>query len=164
MGPTRTGNILILYGHGLLMSGDTFTFKRAQIHRTNIYVWTRDGIPIWDTQIELIANLAIQNNIIEARTATSVFQSRIGGASVTDHLIEHPHRLRLPDLTTLTHQTPIAALGATVHHNQPTLGGSSLMVLMVDQNSPPIYLSQILSNINFSGRSLDVLWCACRSS
>lgn len=161
-GPTLTGNILVLYGHGALTRG-TFDFKRTHDTRINLYAWTREGIAVWDSQIQLAANEAIAHGTIRDSYAT-VNSSRIGGTPFKDYLIGPPDDLALPTIPGGYGQTAIPALGATVHHDAPTLAGSDRVVLMVDDGEDAILLSTIIDDPNFNNRPWDILWCACKSS
>lgn len=160
-GPTPTGNILVLYGHGAMTTA-TFDFRRADAYKINLYSWTKEGIAVWDTQIQLAANEAIANGTIRKSYAT-VNSSRIGGSLFKDYLIGYPENLALPTIPVGYANTAIAALGATVYHNAATLAGSNRMVLMVNNGQPPILLSTIIDDPNFTNRPLDILWCACKS-
>lgn len=160
-GPTQTGNVLVLYGHGAV-TDQTFDFRRPNASRINLYAWTREGIAVWDTQIELAANEAIASGTIRNSYAT-VNSSRIGGTVFKDYLIGPPGGLRLPAIPAGYHNTAIAALGATVHHNAATLVASTHMVLMIDAGQPARLLSTIISEPNFANRPFDILWCACKT-
>jgi len=161
-GPTSTGNILVLYGHGA-MTDATFDFRRDNAARVNLYSWTREGIPVWDTQIQLAADDGLTYGTIRASYAT-VNSSRIGGALLKDYIIGPPDGLRLPNVPGGYNQTAIAALGATVQHNGATVAASTRLLLMVDNGNAPILLSDILNDANFNNRAFDVLWCACKST
>ncbi|MYM31008.1 hypothetical protein GTP58_21960 [Duganella sp. CY15W] len=160
-GPTRTANLLVLYGHGAVLD-QTFNFQRPDASKINLYSWTREGIPVWDIQIQAAATQALANNTISASYAT-VNSSRIGGAQFKDYLIGAPTGLALPAIPAGYGTTAIAALGATVRHDAPTLGASTRLILMVDNGRPNIRLSALLNDANFNGRPFDVLWCACKS-
>jgi|GEM_PF-4703761 len=160
-GPTPTGNVLILYGHGALTDA-TFDFRRAGPACANLYSWTREGIPVWDSQIQRAADDALASGTIRSSYAT-VNSSRIGGTTLRDYILAWPEGLALPAIPAGYNQTAIAALGATAHHNGATVAASTRILLMIDDNNPPIYLSDALNDPNFSARPLDVLWCACRS-
>jgi hypothetical protein len=160
-GPTPTGNVLVLYGHGAV-TDNTFDFRRADNHKINLYAWTREGIAVWDIQIELAANDAIAKGTIRDSYA-AVNSSRIGGTTRKDYLIGPPNGLRLPTIPAPYGNTTIAALGANVHHNAATIAGSNRMVLMVNAGQPPILLSTIIYDPNFNARPLDILWCACKT-
>lgn len=160
-GPASTGNILVLYGHGAVTE-NTFDFRRSDATKINLYSWTREAIPVWDTQIQLAADDAIANGTIRSSYAT-VNSSRIGGTVMKDLVIGPPDGLRLPDIPIGYVATPIAALNATVHHNGATIAASTRMVLMVDDNNDVLFFSGIIADPNFSGRSFDILWCACKS-
>jgi hypothetical protein len=160
-GPTPTGNILVLYGHGAV-TDDTFDFRRSNADKINLYSWTKEGIPVWDRQIQLAANTAIASGQIEQSYAT-VNSSRIGGAIFKDYLIGSPDGLALPTIPIGYNITNIVALGVTVHHDAATIAASNRMLLMVNTGSGIIRLSDIISNPNFNAISMDVLWCACKS-
>lgn len=160
-GPTPTGNILVLYGHGAV-TDNTFDFRRPDAHKINLYSWTREGIAVWDTQIELAANNAIASGTIMDSYAT-VNSSRTGGTIFKDYLIGPPTGLRLPTIPVGYGNTAIAALAATVQHNAATIAGSNRMVLMINAGQPPILLSTIINDPHFTTRPFDVLWCACKS-
>ncbi len=162
VGPTATGNILMLYGHGA-MAGATFDFRRADAYKINLYSWTREAIPVWDSQIQLAADTAIANGTIRNSYAT-VNSSRIGGTLLQDSLIGPPTGLALPTIPGAWGTTAIAALGATVRHNAATLAGSNRMVLMVNAGANAVRLSTIISNASFAQRTMDVLWLACKSA
>jgi hypothetical protein len=161
MGPTPTGNILVIYGHGGLTS-DTFDFRRPSGQQMNLYSWTRVSIPVWDRQIQLAADDALANGTILDSYAT-VNSSRIGGTILKDYILQAPTGLAMPTLP--AHNTPIPALGATIYHNNATLALSNRMLITVIAVPPlhTITLSQILANPSFAGRAFDVLWCACKS-
>jgi hypothetical protein len=161
LGPALTGNILVLYGHGAVTE-DTFDFKRAHDHRMNIYSWTRKGIAVWDTQIELAANDALAHGKIRDSYAT-VNSSRIGGTIMNDYLIGPPYGLRLPHIPRTFSRTPIPELGATAHHDELSLELSKRIVLMIDDESQNVGMSAILYAPEFIDRPFDVLWCACKS-
>ncbi len=160
-GPTLTGNILVLYGHGAV-TNNRFDFKRPDNCRINLYAWTRVGIAVWDTEIELAANDAIANGVVRESYAT-VNSSRIGGAVLDDYLIGPPTGLRLPNVPGGYGNTPVDALGGSVRHNSVTLAGSNRMVFMVNDGGPAIRLSTIINDANFRDRPFDILWCACKS-
>lgn len=160
-GPATTGNILILYGHGALTDA-TFDFRRAAPARANIYSWTREGIPVWNTQVQLAVDDGLASGTIRSSYAT-VNSSRIGGAELRDYILAALDGTPLPVIPGGYNQTAVAALGATVHHNGATIAASNRMILMVDDGNAPILLSDALNDANFNARPLDVLWCACRS-
>jgi hypothetical protein len=160
--PTSTGNVLVLYGHGAL-TPNTFDFRRANTCRINLYSWTKETIPVWDRQIVAAANDAIAATPTIRNSYATVNSSRIGGTPFKDYLLGDPGTLRLPTIPGTFGTTPIPALGATVRHNAATLPTSTRMILMVNAMQPPILLSTIITNPNFSTRPLDILWCACKS-
>lgn len=161
-GPASTGNILVLFGHGAPTDA-TFDFRRAQTARVNLYSWSRDGVPVWDRQIQLAANDALASGTIRNSYAT-VNSSRIGGTLMRDYVLSAPDGLNLPTIPAGYRTTSLSALGATVHHNAATLGASTLMLLLVDAGQSPVALSDVLNDAAFNARPLDVLWCACKSS
>jgi hypothetical protein len=160
-GPTATGNVLVLYGHGAV-TDQTFDFRRASASRINLYAWTKEGIAVWDRQIQSAANDAIASGAISTSYAT-VTSSRIGGTLFKDYRIGPPTGLALPTIPAAYGSTAIAALGATVRHNAATLAGSNRMVLMINAGQATQLLSAIISDPNFNARALDILWCACKS-
>jgi hypothetical protein len=92
MGPTPTGNILVLYGHGGIRN-DTFDFRWPNAARINLYSWTREGIPVWDIQIQAAANEALAGTI--STSFATVNSSRIGGTSIK-LTCRRPARWRYP--------------------------------------------------------------------
>lgn len=144
------------------MTDATFDFRRDATARVNLYAWTREDIPVWNTQIQLAVDDAFINGIIRNSYAT-VNSSRIGGATLRDYVLASPDGVPLPTIPGGYNQTAIAALGATVHHNGATLAASTRMLLVVNDASPPILLSDILADANFNARPLDALWCACKT-
>lgn len=160
MGPTLTNNILVIYGHGGILD-DTFNFQRASGQQLNLYSWTRESIPVWDTQIELAANDALTNGKIRDSYAT-VNSSRVGGTLLTDYVLQEPAGLRMPTIP--AHNTPVPGLGGIIHHNNTTVATSNRLLFTMNTPAPfTIRLSDILMNSNFAGRAIDVLWCACKS-
>jgi len=161
MGPTPTGNILVIYGHGGVTK-NTFDFRRPTGQQINLYSWTGEGIPVWDSQIQLAANDALGTGTIRESYAT-VNSSRIGGTLYKDYILRAPAGLAMPTLP--AHNTPVAALGATIYHNNVTVGLSTRMLITVDAIPAlhTINLSQILADPSFAGRAFDILWCACKS-
>jgi hypothetical protein len=158
-GPTPTGNVLVLYGHGAVLD-ENFNFKRPE--RINLYAWTREGIAVWDTQIQLAADDAIATGAIRDSYAT-VNSSQVGGTLFKDYLLASPDNLRLPTVPDGYSNTTIAALGAKVQHNAAALAGSNRMVLMIIRGQPAVRLSAIINDPNFSNKAFDILWCACKS-
>ncbi|MBA4136070.1 MAG: hypothetical protein C0518_01985 [Opitutus sp.] len=155
----------MLYGHGALTES-TFDFRRAQGARINLYSWTREGIPVWDTQIELAANSALQDGEIRQSFAT-VNSSRIGGTVLRNYALFAPTDLRLPTVPDGFNETEIEIEGVevTVHHNGATIEASNRLLLMIDENDDDnfLFLTDVFNDENFADRSLDVLWCACKS-
>jgi hypothetical protein len=161
MGPQATGTILVLYGHGSLRN-ETYDFRRPDAAKVNLYAWTREGIPVWDVQIKLAAEDALQSGTIRASFST-VNSSRIGGAQIRDYDFASPVGLALPTVPVGYHTTLVATLGATVHHNNATLATSTRMLLMLNPGAPMVRQSTILHDPAFANRTMDALWCACRS-
>ncbi len=104
---------------------------------------------------------AFDNGAIdEGRVKTQ--SSRIGGTQIKDYILHPPTDLE-PYIPGAYNQTAVAALDATVHHNQAGIGVSSRLLLLLDDDADPTLLSTIISDPNFTGRPFDVLWCACKS-
>ncbi|MBA3849521.1 MAG: hypothetical protein C0502_05925 [Opitutus sp.] len=164
-GPTRTTAILVLYGHGAL-SDATFDFKRDAGARLNLYSWTREGIPVWDTQIELAANSALQDGEIRDSYAT-VNSSRIGGTRLKNYVLAAPTGLRPATVPAGFQETQfeIEGVAVTVQHNAATIAASTRMLLTIDENENDdiLFLTDFFNDANFADRQLDVLWCACKS-
>lgn len=152
----------MLYGHGAIDVGAEFDFRRADAVKMNLYSWTREGIPVWDRQIQLAADDAIANGAIRNSYA-QVQSSRIGGTPARDYILAPPDGLALPTIPAGYGQTAIPALNATVHHSAATLAASTRMVLFIDTDQNPVQLSQVINDASFATRPFDVLWCACRS-
>jgi hypothetical protein len=172
----ETGNILIIYGHGAVVNDETFDFRRPDAAKAILYAWTREGIEIWDTQMKLVADEVTQHGTINEGYATRN-SSRIGGTILKDLVVEPPVGLHLPNVAGLA-ATAIPALGATVYHNAPVLAASTRMVFMMNiamvpgapapapaaDHQPQLHFSTIITDPNFSGRPLDILWCACKGT
>ena len=60
------------------------------------------------------------------------------------------------------HTTAIAALHATVRHNNATIAGSGRMILTVDVGHGPVALLVLFNDPNFAHRPLDVRWDVCK--
>jgi hypothetical protein len=161
MGPTATGTILVLYGHGGLRN-DTYDFRRPDAAKINLYSWTREGIPVWDVSIQRSANEALSAGTI-SKSFAAVNSSRIGGTLIKDYDFAPPTNLALPTVPAGFHTTAIATLHATAQHNNAALGASTRILLMLNAGAAFARQSAILADPAFANRSMDVLWCACKS-
>jgi hypothetical protein len=160
MGPTPTGNILVLYGHGALANA-TYDFRRPAAAKINLYSWTREGIPVWDRQVQLAAGQALTAGTISASFAT-VNSSRIGGTLINDYFLQPDNQIPLPVVPAGYHTTAVATLAASVQHNNATLAASTRMYLMLNAGAANVLQSTILADAAFVNRTMDVLWCACK--
>lgn len=110
----------------------------------------------------MAATDALSTGNISASFAT-VNSSRIGGATLVDYTFGAPTNAALPTLPAGYTHTALASLNATVSHNNATLAGSTRMLLMLNAGAATVRQSQILADPAFAQRTMDVLWCACRS-
>lgn len=159
-GPTPTGNILILDGHGSMDPETTFNFQRADADKVNFYAWVRQGVAINTVQADHVADEALEHGTIN-NSYSSVNSSRIGGTPLHEYELYHGAAVNVP-IPGAYHTTAIPALHATVRHNAPTIAASDRMVLTVDAGHGPLRLSAILADPNFAHRSMDVLWDVCK--
>lgn len=157
---------LMLFGHGASLTGTTFNFQRTAPNASKIYFWAIEGKPsraYSDAMDSIIANAGT----IPVGWAQEK-ASRIGGALVTEHLLEDP--TLNPDLVpwlpanfaTLGHNTALAALNGTVYHNAATIAASNVMVFRINNGAAGVHLSTILADANFNARPLDIAWLVCR--
>ena len=165
----KTGNTLIIYGHGATTEF-TFDFRRPAAHVAVLYAWTREGIFIWDSQMQKVANELLQKGSISS-SYSNQNKSTIGGALMKNLLLEPPTGLNyLPTIPAAYGTTVIPALMGRVRHNAATLAASTRMVFMMDivaggAAQPQLFFDDIVMNDpNFSNRPLDVLWCACKGN
>ena len=159
-GPTPTGTILILDGHGSMDPGVTFDFRRAQADRVNFYAWVRQGVAINTIQADHVADQALNHGTIN-QTYSNVNSSRVGGTPMNEYHLYPGPEVAIP-VPAAYHATPIPALHATVRHTNATIAASDRMVLTVDAGHGPLALSAILNDPNFAHRTLDVLWDVCK--
>jgi hypothetical protein len=164
----KTGNTLIIYGHGATWDS-TFDFRRPANSVAFLYSWTREGILIWDSQMKLVANDLLQNGNIRD-SYSNQNKSTIGGTLIKNLLLEPPTGLQLPTIPPAYAVTVIPALMGRVWHNAASLANSTRMVFMMDvvvgaAVQPQLFFDDIVMNDpNFSNRPLDVLWCACKGN
>jgi hypothetical protein len=165
-----TGNILIIYGHGAVVDDLRFDFRRSDAAKAILYAWTREGIEIWDSQMQVVADEAILQGTINTANSNRN-DSRIGGTTLKDLVVEPPVRLHLPHIPPAYSTTAIPALSGTVYHSTRMVFMMNIAVVAggpapapAADHQPQLLFSQIIADPNFSARPLDILWCACKGT
>ncbi|CAN94543.1 hypothetical protein predicted by Glimmer/Critica [Sorangium cellulosum So ce56] len=157
---------LMLFGHGAAQAGTSFDFRRPSANASKIYFWAAEGKPskVYDEAMSsIIANAgAIPVGWSQEKS------SRIGGAQITEHLLQDP---TLPpnlvpwlpaNFATLAHNTNIHPLNGIVYHSHATIIASNAMVFRLNNGANSVRLSAILNNGNFNNRPLNIAWLVCR--
>lgn len=169
MGPTLTGSILLIDGHG--KTDDlTFNFKRPDTQKCNLYSYVFQNVGIGVDPSNKIINDALDTGKVPDGYS-DVSSSRIGGTQIKDRLLQTPGTdwsiaqfAALKGWTNRTISIPAVSgdnVSLQVYHNKPALGDSDRVLVAVDKNSTQLVrLSTILNT--FTQRAYDVLWMACR--
>src|SRR5262245_25215766 len=103
MGPIPTGNILVIYGHGLLETDVTFTCARQPAQRITLHVFSAPGRILLDSQMQLMTDNAMQHGTIPPIART--IESRIKGALFTEHVVGAPAGLATPNFALVPNNT-----------------------------------------------------------
>lgn len=156
---------LMLFGHGSAQGGN-FDFRRTAPNASKIYFWAAEGKPskVYD---EAMSSIIANAGTIPAGWSQER-SSRIGGALVTEHLLQDPTLNPnlvpwLPaNFATLAFHTNIYALNGVVYHNNGSIITSNVMVFRLNAGANAVRLSAILSNGNFNNRPLNIAWLVCR--